>query len=86
MDLGIARRVVLLSAFAVAYLLLVLAGLSLREKSENLTIIWPAAGLLFMALFVAPRRVWIWLVATQVIVEITISAFHSSSRSASEYP
>ena len=85
MSLGPARRVVLFSASALAYLLLVLAGLSLRGQAENLTIIWPAAGLLFMALLTTPRRIWIWIVAVQVGVELTVSAFHSDHFTILEY-
>jgi signal transduction histidine kinase len=85
MDLGIAQRLVLFTAFVLVYLLLVLAGLSLRENTENLTIIWPAAGLLFMALLVAPPRVWIGIVAAQVIVELTVSALHSDHFTLLEY-
>ena len=83
--LGIAQRVALISAFALVYPLLVLAGLSLRGEAENLTIIWPAAGLLFMTLFLTPRRMWIWIVAIQVIVETTVSAFHSDHFTILEY-
>lgn len=85
MGLKLAQRIALLTAFVAVYLLLVLAGLSLREKTENLTIIWPAAGLLFMALLLAPRRFWIWIVATQVTVEIAVSALHAEHFSIFEY-
>src|SRR5271170_4693126 len=85
MGLGLVRRVVLFSAFALVYLLAVLAGLSLRENTENLTIIWPAAGLLFMALLMTPRRLWIWVVALQVAVELSVSAFHSDHFTILEY-
>ena len=85
MGLGLVRRVVLFSAFALVYLLAVLAGLSLRENTENLTIIWPAAGLLFMALLMSPRRFWIWIVALQVAVELSVSAFHSDHFTILEY-
>ena len=83
--IGNAQRVALISAFALVYPLLVLAGLSLRGEAENLTIIWPAAGLLFMTLFLTPRRMWIWIVAIQVIVETTVSAFHSDHFTILEY-
>ncbi|MGO9948758.1 MAG: MASE1 domain-containing protein [Steroidobacteraceae bacterium] len=83
--LGIAQRVALISAFALVYPLLVLAGLSLRGEAENLTIIWPAAGLLFMTLFLTARRLWIWIVTIQVIVEITVSAFHAHHFTILEY-
>jgi len=85
MGLGFVQRAVLFSVFALVYLLLVLAGLSLRGQAENLTIIWPAAGLLFMALLMTPRRIWIWIVALQVCVELAISVFHSDHFTILEY-
>ncbi len=83
--LGLVQRVVLFSVFASVYLLAVLAGLSLRENTENLTIIWPAAGLLFMALLMTPHRFWISVVAVQVAVELSVSAFHSDHFTILEY-
>src|SRR5579859_3930142 len=59
MRLGFARRVASLGAFGVIYSTLMVLGLFLRESSQQLTIIWPAAGLLFMALWFSPRRNWI---------------------------
>ena len=56
--------------FAVLYAVLVLVGLKLHENIEALTIIWPAAGLLFMALWLSPRRNWIWILAIQVSIEM----------------
>jgi signal transduction histidine kinase len=85
MDLGVAQRAGLIAALVLVYLLLVLAGLSLREKTEHLTIIWPAAGLLFMVLWRSPRRIWFWIVATQLTVELTVSAFHSDQFTIVEY-
>jgi signal transduction histidine kinase len=85
MSLGFAQRLGLSAGVALLYLLLVLAGLNLRENTENLTIIWPAAGLLVMALWLAPRRIWIWIVATQVSLELTVSALHSDHFTLMEY-
>ena len=84
-DLGVAQRAGLFAALVLGYFLLVLMGLSLREKTEHLTIIWPAAGLLFMALWRSPRRIWIWILATQVAVELTVSAVHSEQFTLLEY-
>jgi signal transduction histidine kinase len=72
MRLGFARRVASLAAFGLIYSTLMLLGLFLRESSQQLTIIWPAAGLLFMALWFSPRGNWIWIVGVQVAVEIAI--------------
>jgi signal transduction histidine kinase len=72
MRLGWARRVASLAAFGLLYSALVILGLLLRESSQQLTIIWPAAGLLFMALWFSPRRNWVWIVGVQMAAEIAI--------------
>jgi signal transduction histidine kinase len=72
MRLGMAGRVASLGAFGAIYSVLLILGLVLRESSQQLTIIWPAAGLLFMALWFAPRRNWIWILGVQVAAEIAI--------------
>jgi signal transduction histidine kinase len=71
---GIAKGARSLAIFAALYLLLVLLGLKLHENSEALTIIWPSAGLLFMALWLSPRRNWIWILGIQVAIELSSSA------------
>jgi signal transduction histidine kinase len=77
MGLGFARRVASLAGFCLFYSALVLIGLLLRESSEQLTIIWPAAGLLFMALWFTRTRNWIWILSVQVAVEFTIAILRS---------
>ena len=84
-DPGVAQRVGLFAALVLVYSLLVLMGLSLREKTEHLTIIWPAAGLLFMVFGRAPRRMWLWIVAAQLTVELTVNAFHADQFTIAEY-
>jgi signal transduction histidine kinase len=71
---GIAKAVASIGIFAALYLVLVLLGLRLHENAERLTIIWPAAGLLFMALWLAPVRNWIWILAIQLTIELTAGA------------
>ncbi len=71
---GIAKGARSLGAFAALYLLLVLLGLKLHESTESLTIMWPAAGLLFMALWLAPRRHWIWILLIQLTIELSAGA------------
>src|SRR5882757_1502792 len=71
---GIAKGAVSLAVFAASYLILVWTGLVLHENAEALTIMWPAAGLLFMALWLAPRRRWVWILAVQLIVELLADA------------
>ncbi|MDP9009484.1 MAG: MASE1 domain-containing protein [Pseudomonadota bacterium] len=81
---GIANGAVSLAAFAALYFVLVWIGLVLHETAETLTIIWPAAGLLFMALWLAPRRRWIWILVIQVTVEMSAGALKSDHFSFSD--
>jgi signal transduction histidine kinase len=74
---GIAKGAVSLAIFAVLYLILVWTGLNLHESAEALTIIWPAAGLLFMALRLAPRRLWVWILAVQLVIELLAGSLKS---------
>ena len=74
---GIAKGARSLAVFAGLYALLVALGLELHENTEELTIMWPSAGLLFMALWLAPRRNWIFILAIQLAVELSASAIHS---------
>jgi signal transduction histidine kinase len=74
---GIAKGARSVGVFALLYLLLVLLGLKLHENVEALTIIWPAAGLLFMALWLSPRRNWIWILAIQLTIELSTGAVTS---------
>ncbi len=71
---GFAKGARSLAVFAALYLLLVFLGLKLHEIVESLTIIWPAAGLLFMALWLSPRRNWIWIIGIQLAMELSASA------------
>ncbi len=72
MRLGFGRRVLSLAAFGLMYSTLLILGVLLHENSQRLTIIWPAAGLLFMALWFSPRRNWIWILGVQAALEIVI--------------
>jgi signal transduction histidine kinase len=74
---GIAKGARSLAVFAALYALLVALGLRLHESTEALTIIWPAAGLLFMALWLSPRRNWIWILGIQLTIELSASAIQS---------
>jgi signal transduction histidine kinase len=73
MRLGYAKRLLSLACFGLVYAMLVILGLALRENSQQLTIIWPAAGLLFMALWLSPRRNWIWILGIQITVELALA-------------
>jgi signal transduction histidine kinase len=85
MRFGYAGRIISLAAFALLYSLLVMLGLILREDSQQLTILWPAAGLLFMALWFAPRRNWIWIFGVQMAVEIVFAVVRSNHFTWAEY-
>jgi signal transduction histidine kinase len=74
MRFGLALRILSLLGFALVYSVLVMLGLELRESSHQLTIIWPAAGLLFMALWLSPWRNWPWILGVQIAVEVAIGA------------
>jgi signal transduction histidine kinase len=52
--------------------LLIALGYGLRDYSEFLTIMWPASGLLLVALWSSPTRSWIWILMTQLLVQIAI--------------
>src|ERR1700719_2711133 len=52
--------------------LLIVLGYGLRDDSELLTIMWPASGLLLVALWSSPTSSWIWILMTQLIVQMAI--------------
>jgi len=85
MRFGFTRRVISLAAFGFLYLILVILGLSLRENSQHLTILWPAAGLLFIALWFSPPRNWVLIVALQLAIEILVHLVRSHHFSWSIY-
>ena len=85
MRLGFRQRILSLAAFALLYSALMILGLALRENSRQLTIIWPAAGLLFMALWFSPRRNWIWILGVQIAVEMLIDVARSEHFSWARY-
>jgi signal transduction histidine kinase len=64
----------MLAVFAVLYAALVAAGLLLKGMSGDLTILWPAAGLLMFALWFTPLSLWPALIAIQCVVELALSA------------
>jgi signal transduction histidine kinase len=58
--------------FAALLGLLIVLGYALRDNSESLTIMWPASGLLLVALWSSPTRSWIWILMIQLIVQMAI--------------
>jgi signal transduction histidine kinase len=85
MGLRSAHRFLSLTAFALIYSILVVAGHCLHEHSGQLTILWPAAGLLFIALWFSPPRNWFWILGIQLTVEIAVDAAQSDHLACSWY-
>src|ERR1700690_1225002 len=67
---GFAKGAIALSLFAVLYSMLVALGLVLHENVEELTIMWPAAGLLFMALWLAPPPPGVLILSIQGTIKL----------------
>jgi signal transduction histidine kinase len=78
--LGFAHRCVALVSFASAMAVLVLLGYGLRGNFESFSMIWPAAGLLFVALWLSPGRNWGWIVAIQVVVQLGLFYAYADDR------
>ena len=62
------------AAFAIAHTLLVLLGYALKESISDPAVMWPSAGLAFVALWLAPLRLWPAILLVQFIVEFAIGA------------
>ncbi len=69
---GILGRSIRLSIFGALLGLLIVLGYALSDNSELLTIMWPASGLLLVALWSSPTSSWIWILMTQLIVQMAI--------------
>ena len=69
---GIVGRSTLLLIFGAILGVLIVLGYEMRDDSELLTIMWPASGLLLVALWSSPTRSWIWILMTQLIVQMAI--------------
>lgn len=65
-------RVLSLLLFVACYALLVVLGYALKEDLLQLTILWPAAGLLLVTLYYAPWRTWPLFIAAQLGTEIAV--------------
>jgi signal transduction histidine kinase len=61
-----------LATFLLLYLLLVLLGYLCKETGNELTLLWPAAGLLFSALWLSPLRLWPVYLLMQFAVEMAV--------------
>ncbi len=68
--IGGAARV--LGAFALLYAVLVAAALLTPEPVDGLVIVWPAAGLLLLTLWLSERRFWLVILLLQVGIELLL--------------
>jgi signal transduction histidine kinase len=66
------NRVLALLLFVALYAVLVATGYALKEDLLQLTILWPAAGLLLVTLYYAPLRMWLAFLAAQIVAEIAV--------------
>ncbi|MGC4029013.1 MAG: MASE1 domain-containing protein [Steroidobacteraceae bacterium] len=62
------------AAFVLLYALLVWLGYEFKETTRQLTVLWPAAGLLCVALWLAPRRLWPAFLGMQIVTGLAVSA------------
>jgi len=65
-------RAAALAGLTLAYAALNIIGYELRVQHTSLVIIWPAAGLLLVALYLTPPRIWIWLLSLQLTLAVLI--------------
>jgi signal transduction histidine kinase len=72
-SLALRYRVAALAGFGLAYAALDFVGNELRVQDRTLVIIWPAAGLLLVAVFLAPPRIWIWLLSLQLSIGVLVT-------------
>jgi integral membrane sensor domain MASE1 len=72
-SLDLRYRIAALAGFALALAALDIVGNELRVQDGTLVIIWPAAGLLLAALFLAPPRIWIWLLSLQLGIGVLVT-------------
>lgn len=63
-----------LAAFLFAHAALVYLGYAFKENISEPTVMWPSAGLLFSALFLADRRFWPAFLGVHVLVEFSFAA------------
>jgi signal transduction histidine kinase len=74
---GFRHAAVSLCVFGAMYAILVVLGLTLHEYTERLTILWPASGLLYMALWLSPARNWPWIILVQLAVELLVGSLYT---------
>jgi signal transduction histidine kinase len=64
-----------LAAFVVAHAALVWCGYAFKEFIAEPSVMWPSAGTLFAALWIADRRFWPAFIALHVLVEISFATW-----------
>src|SRR5882724_4720703 len=72
-SLALPYRAAAFAGFGLACAALDFVGSELRVEDGTLVIIWPAAGLLLVALFLAPPRIWIWLLSLQLSIGVLVT-------------
>lgn len=65
-------------AFTVTHALLVWLGYAFKGDPSEPTVMWPAAGLLFAALWLSARSFWPVLLAAHAVVELGVGAWQQS--------
>jgi signal transduction histidine kinase len=73
LSLSLSRRVALAAAFCSSYAALVLLGFLLKENPDALTIIWPAEGLLVVALWWIRYERWPFVLALEIVAEQAVT-------------
>jgi signal transduction histidine kinase len=63
-----------IALFAVAHLLVLLLSYRLKETLDAPAVMWPSVGLLFVVLWLAPRRLWPVILAIQYLIEAVVAA------------
>lgn len=73
-------------AFVVSYTSLVFLGYFLKEDPRALTIVWPAAGLLLVTLYLAPLRWWARILLCAGAVELAVASLESHVHGWTHWP
>jgi hypothetical protein len=72
-SLALRHRACALAGFGLANAALDIVSNELHVQDGTLVIVWPAAGLLLVALFLAPPRLWVWLLAVQLSIGVLVT-------------
>jgi signal transduction histidine kinase len=72
MRLGMAGRCLAFAVFALLLGLTLALGYSLHDDAQTLSLMWPASGLLLVALMCSTQRNWKWIFAVQIGVHLAM--------------